>query len=124
MTQKAKVLRLLSDRKPHTHHELYSLGCVAHSRISDLRKDGHVIEQWREGNHYLYQLKGTLDAAAVQASEPPVSGPPPSSAAAASSVSNPAAADVASDPHREQASRDGTLVLFPHPVRGAYGDAA
>lgn len=61
MTHKQAVLRLLSDRKPHTHHELYQLGCVAHSRISDLRKDGHKIKQWRKDGAYLYQLVDTLD---------------------------------------------------------------
>ena len=66
MTHKQKVLRLLGDRQPHTHHELYALGCVAHSRIADLRKDGHTIRQWRDGDHYLYQLVGeTLGEAAV-----------------------------------------------------------
>jgi len=43
MTHKEKVLALLSDGRPHTHHELYQLGCIAHSRVADLRRDGHVI---------------------------------------------------------------------------------
>jgi len=30
-------------RGPATHHELYGLGVVAHSRISDLRQRGHLI---------------------------------------------------------------------------------
>lgn len=65
MTHKQAVLRLLSDRKPHSHHELYGLGCVAHSRISDLRRDGYQIDQWREDGQYLYQLKGRLDETAA-----------------------------------------------------------
>lgn len=63
MTHKQAVLQLLSDRKPHSHHELYGLGCVAHSRISDLRRDGYRIDQWREDGVYLYQLRGRLDEA-------------------------------------------------------------
>ena len=55
-TQNERVLRLLKDGKPHTHTELYRLGCVAHSRIADLRRRGHRIECWREGKAYLYQL--------------------------------------------------------------------
>ena len=63
MTHKEAVLKLLSDRKPHSHHELYGLGCVAHSRISDLRRDGWTIRQWREDGLYLYQLQGRLEEA-------------------------------------------------------------
>lgn len=65
MTHKQKVLRLLSDREPHTHMELYALGCVAHSRISDLRRDGHQIDAWRDGDLYLYRLVGVLDEAPI-----------------------------------------------------------
>lgn len=56
MTHKQKVFALLSDGRPHTHHELYALGCVAHSRVADLRRDGHHIEQWRDANSYWYRL--------------------------------------------------------------------
>lgn len=56
MTHKQRVLALLSDGQPHTHHELYRLGCVAHSRVSDLRRDGHEIHQWRDGDNYFYKL--------------------------------------------------------------------
>ena len=56
MTHNEKVLRLLSDRKPHTHHELYGLHVIGHSRVSDLRRQGHEIAQWRVGDDYLYQL--------------------------------------------------------------------
>lgn len=44
VTHKQRVLELLRDGRPHTHHELYRLGCVAHSRVADLRRDGHRIE--------------------------------------------------------------------------------
>jgi hypothetical protein len=73
MTHKERVLHLLSDRRPHSHHELYQLGCVAHSRVSDLRKDGHTIRQWRDGNLYLYQLEGALETgSAASSANPPV----------------------------------------------------
>jgi hypothetical protein len=51
------VLHLLSDGRPHTHHELYSLGVVAHSRVASLRRKGYRIACWREGQDYLYQLE-------------------------------------------------------------------
>lgn len=56
MTHNERVLQLLADRKPHTHHEIYGLHVVGHSRVSDLRKQGHEIAQWRVGDDYLYQL--------------------------------------------------------------------
>lgn len=59
MTHNERVLGLLRDGKPHTHHEIYALYVVGHSRISDLRAQGHVIEQWREGDAYLYQLQSS-----------------------------------------------------------------
>lgn len=56
MTHNAKVLALLSDGEPHSHRELYGLYVIAHSRISDLRKRGHNIISWREGDSYFYRL--------------------------------------------------------------------
>ncbi len=56
MTHNERVLRLLSDGQPHTHHELYQLHVIAHSRVADLRKQGHNIVQWRDGDNYLYRL--------------------------------------------------------------------
>lgn len=73
VTHKQKVLALLSDGRTHTHHELYGLGCVAHSRISDLRRDGHRIESWKSGGEYLYRLVGSLSDATSCA---PVAGTP------------------------------------------------
>lgn len=110
MTHKQAVLRLLSDHKPHTHHELYALGCVAHSRVSDLRADGHRIEQWRDGDHYLYQLV-TLD-------EPAASHGVGSGSSSVSATSSP------------PESSSGTLQLFACDIdesaglRGAYTDEA
>lgn len=56
MTHDEKVLRLLSDGLPHSHHELYGLHVIAHSRVASLRKKGHNIAAWRERDVYLYQL--------------------------------------------------------------------
>lgn len=56
MTHNERVLNLLKDHKPHTHHELYALRVIGHSRIADLRRQGHVIAVWREGDNYLYRL--------------------------------------------------------------------
>lgn len=63
MTHAEKVLQLLSDGKPHSHLEGYRLGVMLHSRVADLRKKGHVIECWREGDHYLYQLDVSAELA-------------------------------------------------------------
>lgn len=56
MTHNERVLALLSDRQPHSHHEIYGLFVIGHSRIADLRKRGHVIESWRDGDDYMYRL--------------------------------------------------------------------
>ena len=56
MTHNQKVLQLLSDGQPHSHHELYGLFVIAHSRVSDLRKQGHNIRMWRDEGTYWYQL--------------------------------------------------------------------
>lgn len=84
LTHNEKVLALLSDGQPHTHHEIYGLYVIGHSRISDLRKRGHVIESWREGDDYLYQL------CAGDGSLPSPSGGPHSEADAAAGNPSPA----------------------------------
>lgn len=56
MTHCDRLLAALSDHEWHDHHELYALRMVVHSRISDLRKQGHRIEQRRDGDLYLYRL--------------------------------------------------------------------
>lgn len=121
MTHKQKVLRLLSDGEPHTHHELYALGVMGHSRVSDLRKDGHRIDKSRnQYGDYVYRLV-TLDEPANPAGGLDADSGPVSLAAGSSSV--PASAF----PPGDEGDRDGasgTLLLFPTPGRGAYGDAA
>lgn len=47
-SQNQRILEVLSDRRWHTHHELYAIGCVAHSRLAELRSRGHEIEQRRQ----------------------------------------------------------------------------
>ena len=44
-SQNTRILKLLSDGEWHGHHSLYAIGCVAHSRISELRKHDYVIEK-------------------------------------------------------------------------------
>lgn len=81
MSHKQRILDLLRDGKPHTHHELYALGCVAHSRISDLRSDGYTIECWRDRDDSVYQLVGTLAGIGPSSPEPAAAlGPVPASA--------------------------------------------
>lgn len=60
MTHKQKVLALLSDGQPHSHKEGYALGVMLHSRIADLRRDGHKIDCWRDGALSMYRLVGSL----------------------------------------------------------------
>lgn len=69
-THNQKVLALLEDGRPHTHHELYDLHVIAHSRISDLRRMGHSIRQWRDGDDYFYQLDPPPLAAHVPVETP------------------------------------------------------
>lgn len=55
-----RVLAVLSDGQPHTHHELYARTfTIVHSRVSDLRRRGHEIDTWREGDDYLYRLRSS-----------------------------------------------------------------
>lgn len=56
-----RVLRVLSDGEWHTARELYaSTYCVVHSRMSDLRKRGHLIEHrvthGRDASGHEYRL--------------------------------------------------------------------
>src|SRR3990167_6883886 len=70
LTHCEKVLALLADKEWHLAAELYRLGCIAHSRIAELRSRGHVIECERcdgEGAAaYRYRL---LDAGLTEGDE-------------------------------------------------------
>lgn len=56
VTHNQRVLELLSDGEPHSHHELYDLRVIAHSRVASLRKQGHTIECWRADGLHWYRL--------------------------------------------------------------------
>ena len=101
-THKQRVLMLLSDGRPHRSSEGYRLGVMLHSRVADLRRDGHVIECHRDGPDYVYQLKqGSL------ASPAPV----------------PPATDTASSAGAGETNEPVQVPLFTQP-RGAYDEAA
>jgi hypothetical protein len=55
-----QLLQVLSDGRPHDHRQLYALGMVVHSRISDLRRRGIAIRHWRENGTSFYQLGSEL----------------------------------------------------------------
>lgn len=56
VTHTQQVLQLLSDGQPHSHHEMYELRVMAHSRVADLRRIGYTVECWREDGMYWYRL--------------------------------------------------------------------
>jgi hypothetical protein len=56
MTHCDQLLQVLSDGRPHDHRQLYALGMIVHSRISDLRRRGVPIVHWRENGTSFYQL--------------------------------------------------------------------
>ena len=66
MSQCDRVLAVLQDGRPHSFHELLrEVPCIVHSRISELRSRGHLIECHRRNGDYLYVLVGTLREEAV-----------------------------------------------------------
>lgn len=99
MTHKQRVLQLLKDGKPHTHHEIYGLGCIGHSRVADLRRDGHKIRAWRDGDQYVYQLEAT-----VQPSFP--------AASPSTSTPNPVSSSLGANPDTQGRDEVGVLTLF------------
>ena len=58
MTDTERVLKCLTDAQGAYVADLYGrTRCMVHSRISDLRKQGHVIEMKRFGHRdYRYRL--------------------------------------------------------------------
>lgn len=63
MTHCDRLLAALADGEWHDHHELYQFRMVVHSRVADLRRKGHTVEQRRDGDLYMYRLLpgGVLD---------------------------------------------------------------
>ena len=59
MTHCDRVLALLADGQPHSHHEGYALNVILYSRVSELRKRGYRIDMWRDGDLYIYRLTGS-----------------------------------------------------------------
>lgn len=128
MTHKQRVLDLLADGRPHTHHELYALHVIGHSRIADLRRDGHMIEQWRDGEDYLYRLVSRVESQSL---------PSPDGSASCDSTGEvaPSSQPTTTTGGRVQPSRlpshagvgcvdgDGQLALIPA-ENGAYRRAA
>lgn len=74
MTDKARLLARLSDGCWHSYMELYELHMIVHSRVSDLRRDGYLIECDKREKNYRYRLKGrTLNETADEPTSPAVS---------------------------------------------------
>jgi hypothetical protein len=75
VTQSARILQALADGKWHDAASLYQLGCVLHSRISDLRKRGHLIETRHVGGTgaraYEYRLVPLGERSGQHQHEPP-----------------------------------------------------
>lgn len=61
-----RILAVLADGREHSHHEFYGW-CVLHSRVAELRKRGHRIEQRRAGDLYLYRLLNSAVAHPAEA---------------------------------------------------------
>ena len=104
-THKQRVYMLLSDGRPHRSGEGYRLGVMLHSRVADLRRDGHVIECHRDGPDYVYQLK--QDSLVPAAADHQATGPQPTASFTAAAETN--------EPVQ--------LPLFTQP-RGAYSEEA
>lgn len=60
LTGNDRVLALLSDGRPHSHLEIYDLRVVGHSRIANLREQGHNIRCERRDGLYWYVLDPQL----------------------------------------------------------------
>jgi hypothetical protein len=71
-----RILQLLADGRWHSTYELQvGLGVMAHSRVSDLRKRGYLIETRRTSGEGLHANEYRLVAAPDETTAPPI---PPS----------------------------------------------
>lgn len=96
-TDKQFLADVLADRQPHNLNEILrrsfaerACGLTVHSRASDLRKDGYVIETWKDGARGAgswYRLVATPEEAVAASAEG-------RSATAASGASTPALTDA------------------------------
>lgn len=87
-TDNHRLFVALRSGQPKSHHELYGLHMIVHSRASDLRlKHGCLIDTWRDGKTTWYQLRAVregevaTDGLAVDSALPhgppiDISGPP------------------------------------------------
>lgn len=125
-----RLLEVLSDGNPHSHHELYGLRLIVHSRIAELRKRGHTIHCWkaklgrdfkgRDVWTYYYRLDTSLKAAGSAPTQRESVTPLPISASLAGSaaLSEAVDQDVVSGAGRprssepERASLDSQPALF------------
>ena len=126
MTHKQRVLDLLSDGQPHSHHEGYALNVILHSRVADLRRDGHTIECWRDGDLSMYQLVALAETETTSSGSDHVSVSAsscglPDSAPGASWLHEPAPSGVGFRVGNEREPGAETLHLFHMPL-GAYTD--
>jgi len=66
-SQCARILALLDDGCWHTHHELYAIGCVAHSRIAELRRRGYEFDKRRitTGGEQIWEYRLAREAKAA-----------------------------------------------------------
>lgn len=71
MTHTERVLELLADGEPHSHHEGYALNVMFHSRVADLRRQGYRIDCWRDGDLYKYRLRSPVGEPSQASGEKP-----------------------------------------------------
>ena len=58
LSQNDRILAVLQDGREHEMRDIHRIAgfCRLNSRVSELRKRGHVITCRREGSNYIYQL--------------------------------------------------------------------
>ena len=63
MTHAQLILKILSDGRPHFTREFFESGLLEYRRrLTELRRDGHIINSIRIGKRpgYILQFKGDL----------------------------------------------------------------
>jgi hypothetical protein len=65
-TDNHRLFLALRSGQPQSHHTLYGLHMIVHSRASDLRlKHGCLIDTWRDGKTTWYQLRAVRESEAA-----------------------------------------------------------